>query len=59
MTARLFCHHCDKHYEVELEKIKLMQELNGDHITYSRNTYFYEGECFFKTISKLQREYDK
>jgi len=56
MKVRLFCNHCDKHFEVNVNKIRLMQKLNNEHITYANNTYYYHEGCFFKKINQLEQE---
>lgn len=58
MTARLFCHHCGKHYEVDIEAIKLFQQYHSTQLTFERNTYYCESGCFFKILNtiKLKQE---
>jgi hypothetical protein len=55
MTARLFCSHCNKYFEVDLSQIRLIQSINEESFSFAHNTYFYESEnCFFKTLNSLQ-----
>lgn len=54
MKARLFCHHCDKHYEIEIKKIRALQAIHSENFTFSHNTYFYKNECFFKSLNQLK-----
>lgn len=55
MTARLFCSHCNKYYEVDLTQIRLMQSMKEENFSFAHNTYFYESEnCFFKIFNSLQ-----
>lgn len=56
MKSRLFCHHCEKYYEVDIKSIRLMQNAKDEQITFAHNTYFYKDEnCFFKTVLELKR----
>jgi len=55
MKSRLFCNHCDKYFEVDIENIRLVQEFKGEHILFAHNTYFYNYGCFFKELNKLKR----
>lgn len=54
MKARLYCKHCEKYYDVPLKDVRLVQETNGDQITFAHNTYYFEEECFFKTVNTLK-----
>jgi len=55
MTARLFCSHCNKYYEVDLTQIKLMQNHNNEEMLFTHNTYFYDKDiCFFKAFNNIQ-----
>ncbi len=61
MKARLHCKHCDKYYDVALKDVRLMQETNGEFMTFTHNTYYYDADksCFFKTVSALKRDAQK
>lgn len=56
MRARLYCKHCEKHYDVDLDDVRMMQERNSAHIIFAHNTYYYDDGCFFKTINLYKRE---
>lgn len=56
MKARLYCSHCEKHYEVKVEDVRLMQDFNNKNITFKHNTYYYESGCFFKNVVILKRQ---
>jgi len=57
MKSRLFCKHCNKHFEVDIKIIKLMQKYNGDKLNYDHNTYFYNDDsCFFKNIEQIKNK---
>ena len=56
MTARLYCKHCARHYDVPLEDVRLMQAKEGENITFAHNTYYYDDDCFFKSINRYKRE---
>jgi len=56
MKARLFCRHCDKHYEVEVDDIRAVQAFTGKPIAYDRNTYFFTEGCFFKTLGRCKKQ---
>ena len=55
MTARLFCEHCDKFYEVNLEDVRLMLKDKKECLNFAHNTYFYKGGCFFETLKKTKK----
>ena len=59
MKGRLFCHHCDKHFEVDIEDIRAVQALESARFTFAHNTYFYTGGCFFKTLAQYRRTLQK
>jgi hypothetical protein len=59
MKARLFCHHCGKHYEVAIEEIRAVQAIERERFTFAHNTYFYTGGCFFKTAAQYKRTLQK
>ena len=60
MFGRLYCEHCDKHYETFLEDIKLMKKSNPEEITFANNTYHYKGKkCFFTEVKKLKNSVSK
>jgi len=56
MKARIHCKHCEKYYDVELDDVRLVQETDGDSITFAHNTYYYNNDCFFKTLNQLRRD---
>ena len=57
MKSRLFCKHCDKHFEVDIKMIKLMKKHSTDKLSYAHNTYFYnDSSCFFKNIKQIKNE---
>jgi len=57
MTSRLFCRHCEKHYEVDTKDIKLMQRVHSENLTFSNNTYYFENSgCFFKAMNHIKRD---
>ncbi len=58
MKSRLFCRHCEKHYEVDVNDIKFMQLHQNEHLSYDRNTYYYTNGCFFKTLNTLKRTHN-
>ena len=55
MLSRLFCTHCQKHYKVDFENVKLMQEHKAQNVRYANNTYYYDNGCFFKELTKLKK----
>jgi hypothetical protein len=55
MKARLYCSHCEKHYEVEVDNVRLMQKFNNENIVFKHNTYYYASGCFFKDVVILKR----
>lgn len=59
MLPGLFCMHCQKHYRVDLENIKLMQKHDAENIRYTNNTYYYDNGCFFKELTKLKKSNTK
>ncbi|WP_345975832.1 hypothetical protein [Sulfurimonas sp. HSL3-7] len=56
MTARLYCKHCARHYDVPLEDVRIMQAQESEHITFAHNTYYYDDDCFFKNVNRYKRE---
>ncbi len=56
MKARIHCKHCEKYYDVELEDVRLIQAVNGESITFAHNTYYYDDDCFFKTLNRIRRD---
>lgn len=55
MFGRIYCEHCDKHYETFSEDIKLLQKGNPEEITFANNTYYYKSnKCFFREVKKLK-----
>lgn len=55
MYTRIYCEHCDKHYETFSKDIKLMQKCNPEVITFANNTYYYKSKkCFFTEVKKLK-----
>jgi len=59
MKARLFCEHCDKFYEVNIEEIRIIQNIESDNMSFAHNTYFYKDGCFFDTLKNCKKELQK
>lgn len=59
MQVRLYCTHCQKHYEVEVDNVKLLQKHNSQNLKFQNNTYYYDGGCFFKDVVILKRQVEK
>lgn len=60
MFGRIYCEHCDKHYETFSEDIKLMQKYNPEEIVFANNTYHYKGKkCFFTEVRRLKNSIAK
>lgn len=56
MFGRIYCEHCDKHYETFSVDIKLVQKCNPEEITFANNTYYYKSnKCFFREVKKLKK----
>ncbi|MFT5661115.1 MAG: hypothetical protein ACI9TV_001761 [Sulfurimonas sp.] len=55
MKARLFCTHCDKHYEVDVKNINLIKQVKSKNIEHRNNTYYYKNGCFFQELSKIKK----
>ena len=55
MTARLFCEHCEKYYEVNIEDIRFMQEKEKECLSFAHNTYFFKEGCFFQRLKQLKK----
>ncbi|MBU0631100.1 hypothetical protein KKA17_00490 [bacterium] len=56
MRAKLFCQHCEKHYDTDLDNIRYVQNHKNDSITFFNGTYSYNDGCFFKTLNRLKQE---
>lgn len=57
MKARVYCDHCERHYEIELKDIKLMQAIHHEQFTFDQNTYHYSGaDCFFERIEQVKED---
>ncbi|MCW8821932.1 MAG: hypothetical protein OQK45_06870 [Sulfurovum sp.] len=57
MNTRIFCQHCDSHYEVDLEEARLVQKYHNDRISFENNTYYFRNtECFFHLVKQLKRQ---
>ena len=56
MTARLFCEHCDKFFEVDVKDVRLMLENKKESLRFAHNTYFYKGGCFFETLKQTKKQ---
>ena len=54
MISRLFCAHCKKHYEVDLDNIKFVQQFMHKNLKFANNTYYYKDGCFFKELKRLK-----
>lgn len=48
----LYCHRCDKHYNVRVQDLELMQRY---HNTFDDYTKGYYGACFFKNLGRIKR----
>lgn len=61
MKTRVFCQHCDRYYEVDLEEARLIEKYHRDKITFSNNTHYFrnERECFFNLVRKLKKQINK
>lgn len=57
MKSRLFCQHCEKYYEVEIDQIRLMKNFKDEKMSFAHNTYFYKDKnaCFFKTLHQIRK----
>ena len=55
MTTRLFCEHCDKFYEVDLEDIRLIKEKKKGSLRFAHNTYFFKDGCFFQELKDAKK----
>lgn len=56
MKTRLFCHHCNKGYEVDTQSISYMKDHKKESLSFLDDTYYYDDGCFFKTLNRLKRE---
>ena len=56
MKTRLYCKHCKKYYDVPLQDVRLLQEEHSGHLTFQNNTYYYEGDCFFKMLHQVKHD---
>lgn len=61
MYTRVFCEHCDRHYEVDLEEARLVEKFHSEKITFSNNTHYFRNdkECFFNLVRKLKKQIDQ
>lgn len=59
MTNRLFCEHCDKFYEVNINDIRLMREKREDALRFAHNTYFFTDGCFFHKLKKTKERFSQ
>jgi len=51
-THNLYCHSCNKHYNVRQEDIALMQGYDHEFKEVEKG---YHSGCFFKNLAKLKR----
>lgn len=56
MKTRLYCTHCEKYYDVPLKDVRMLQEAKSESITYAHNTYYYDDDCFFKSVAAMKRD---
>lgn len=57
MTSRLFCEHCDKFYEVDINDIRFMKEKKNESMHFKHNTYFFKDGCFFQKLKKIKNRF--
>lgn len=55
MNTRVFCEHCNKYFEVDLEDARLVKKFHDERITFANNTYYFRNqECFFNLVKQLK-----
>ena len=61
MNTRVFCQHCDRYYEVDIEEARLVEKFHSDKITFSNNTHYFrsENECFFNLVRNIKKQIDQ
>ena len=52
----LYCTHCEKSYTIKEEKLKLMIPHHQASITKEKESYRFDGGCFFKELAFLRRQ---
>lgn len=55
MKTKLYCHHCQKTYNVQINDVHLMLSYDQENLKRDHGHYYFTGGCFFKTL-KTQKE---
>ena len=59
MRVRLYCRHCEKHYEIALKDVRMVQAHHRDRFTFAHNTYYYDDGCFFTALNQHKNSLQK
>ncbi len=59
MTTRLYCEHCDKFYEVDINDIRFMLEQKKESLSFAHNTYFFKDGCFCQELKKYKKNFSR
>lgn len=56
MKEKLYCQHCQKTYNIPINDLQLMMFYNAKAIEVKNDSYYYDDDCFFKTLNLYKQQ---
>lgn len=56
MKKKMYCQHCQKTYKVPIDDLQLMMFYNAKAIEVKNESYYYDDDCFFKTLNLYKKQ---